>query len=459
MSKKKKITLVVVIVALVIGAALWFVFAGSQGTKVSVGKVSSQSLAVDVMGSGKVTAGTKAEVYPDTQGIVGKLYVKDGDTVVKGQKLARLKANQLESQYAQAKAGLAQAEGALDQANFAADTKSSSVRAAKSALNAANVAYDNAVSARSAAKTAVAQAQKVVDSLGSSAPQYQTAKSSLATAKANYLSAKTAVAQASSGVAAAKSSVTQASKNPTAAGQKTARANVTSAQKAVDVAKSALDKATITAPIDGTVVFGSTASMSAASAAAAAASAAGAGTLAKGSAVAPGSVMFTILDPNAMSFTAEIDEADIEKVDIDQVTKVTLDAFADKTFTGRVASIGTQAQSTSTGGSIFEVEIALDANADAVFKLGMKGDATVQVKKVADALAVPIEALFSEGGKDYVYVVGADDMLKKTTVTAGSTTDTSVQILKGASEGTRVALAGSVPLKDGMKITIAPNER
>lgn len=438
MSKKAKI-ITGIIVALVIVIALGgYIMAKNAGTKVDVAQVRTESLAVTVLGSGKVTAGTKVDVYPESAGLIGKVYAKDGARVKKDAKVLKLQTDALDAQLASAESALAQAQSGLQQANFSASTKTSSIKAAKAGVSAAQEAYDAAKSAESAAKSA-----------------YKAAQANPA-AKSAYTQAKLATAQAKSALAQAKSGYTQAKNTPTSGAQSAARKGVSAAQKSVDVAQNAIDKATLKAPLAGVVMYPTASSAAAALTGAASATSAASksndNTPAKGSALSQGSPAFSVVDDKKLSFTAEIDEADIEKVKVGQQVKVTLDAFEGKTFEGQVLSIGDIAQTTSTGGTVFLVEMALNQN-DSALKLGMKGDSTIQVENVAAALTVPIEALFSEGGKDYVYVV-KNDKLVKTNITAGTTTDTSVEILDGITEGQTVALAGSMPLSDGLAVKV-----
>lgn len=436
-SKKANIVTGVVVGLVVIFALVSFFMAKNAGTKVDVAQVRTESLAVTVLGSGKVTAGAKVDVYPESSGLIEKIYAKDGAEVEKGDKILKLQTDALDAQLASAQSALAQAQSGLEQANFSATTKTQSVKAAKAGVSAAQEAYDAAQSAESAALSA-----------------YNAAKTN-PTAKAAYTSAKVATAQAKSALAQAKLGYAQAKSTPTSGAQKAARKGVSAAQKSVELAQTALDKATLLASTSGTLMY-PTASSATAMAAAATSSSATAksndNTPAKGAALAQGSPAFSIVDSKKLSFTVEVDEADIEKVKVGQSVKVTLDAFEGKTFNGQVLSIGQVAQTTSTGGTIFLVEMSLDQGTSAL-KLGMKGDSTIEVENVASALTVPIEALFSEGGKDYVYVV-KNNKLVKTTITAGTTTDTSVEVLDGIKEGDTVALAGSAPLSDGLSVKV-----
>ena len=120
--------------------------------------------------------------------------------------------------------------------------------------------------------------------------------------------------------------------------------------------------------------------------------------------VSPQSAPFTVVDLDASVFTAQVDEADVSRVADGMAANVTLDAFAGKEFSSKVASIGKAAQATATGGTIFPVDLEmLDTGVDLL--LGMKGDASIEVSAVSEAVVIPVEALFNENGKNFVYLV------------------------------------------------------
>jgi len=133
-------------------------------------------------------------------------------------------------------------------------------------------------------------------------------------------------------------------------------------------------------------------------------------------------------------------------------TDVTLDAFPGDTFASQVTRLNPVAQATATGGTVFEVEVLLEDTGKDIL-IGMKGDATIKVSSQQGALTIPVEALFSEGGTDYVYVVDGTT-LSKTEITVGATTDTDVEVLSGLEEGQIVALSGSTQYTDGMTVRV-----
>ena len=71
----------------------------------------------------------------------------------------------------------------------------------------------------------------------------------------------------------------------------------------------------------------------------------------------------------------------------------------------------------------------------------MKGDATIEVSSIKGAMTIPVEALFNENGKNFVYRV-VDNKLVKTDITVGATTDTEVEVLR-ALQGRRRRALGS----------------
>jgi hypothetical protein len=76
------------------------------------------------------------------------------------------------------------------------------------------------------------------------------------------------------------------------------------------------------------------------------------------------------------------------------------------------------------------------------------------VSSIPNALTIPLEALFNENGTNFVYTVVNGTTLKKTTITIGATTDTSVEVVNGLSKGDVVALASPTTYTDGMAVRV-----
>lgn len=495
MSKRGRI-IAAVVALVVVGAIVAFIALGASGggPEIETAQVTEQELAVTVTASGKVEAGIRADLYPPTQGIIDELYVSDGATVTTGTEIAKLDTEPLELQVAQAQAGLsaaraqltavdAQAPGSADlsaaranveaasQAHKAAKQQLKAVKdqapsneqiaAAEAATRAAKSAYDNAKAAyeTAAAVSPDPSSDPTVTALAAARDQayagYLAAKSQESQLKGFDLSAAKAQAEAAvdQTYAAWKSAEAQLARlksGDTETQRRAAIAAVDQASKALRAAEAALDDATFVAPIDGIVIFNSP---GAAAAAASGASGSGTGGIVEGSAVSPASAPFSVVDLNALKFTAEVDEAEVDRVKEGMKVNISLDSFPGEEIASTVMRVNPVAQPTATGGTVFQVEIPLEDTGKDIL-IGMKGDAEIEVSSRGGAITIPVEALFSEGGTDYVYVV-EDSKLKRTEITVGATTDTEVEVLSGLEAGATVALSGATQYTDGMQVKVS----
>ncbi|MDO8551117.1 MAG: efflux RND transporter periplasmic adaptor subunit [bacterium] len=96
--------------------------------------------------------------------------------------------------------------------------------------------------------------------------------------------------------------------------------------------------------------------------------------------IAGPTTIFTITDTNSIYFNANIDEADISKIKVGQEVSMTLDAYPNETFKGKVVQIDFVSTSTAGGGTAFQVEVSLPANENLKFKVGMNGDADIDTQ-------------------------------------------------------------------------------
>jgi HlyD family secretion protein len=485
-SKRTKIILAVVVLLVVAGAAAFFYMRSKgSGPEVKVATVSQTDLGVTVSASGKVAAGLRADVYPPAAGTLSDVYVVDGQKVVAGEKLAVMDTAPLKLQLDQAKSGLATAKAAL--ANVGATSVSSAdiaaaqanVTATKAAWNAAKVAAasvnDGAptqaqINAANAATNAAlitynnaeAAYQLALATYGSTSPTTTVAAGAAAQANAAYLSAKassqklastnmkTAQSQANAGVAQAYAayqgaiaSLKKAQAACPSSQKAAAEAAVVAAQQAVNVAQSTLNDSTIVSPIDGTVFLNATGLPGADGKTP---------VVSAGAAVSFAAAPFSVVDLNGSTFVAEVDEADVDRLKVGMSATVTLDSFPGKAIKTTVLRISPASQPTATGGTIFPVELALQDTGKNVL-IGMKGDATVEVSSIKGAMTIPVEALFNENGKNFVYRV-VSNKLVKADITVGATTDTEVEVLSGLAKGDVVALSGPTQYSDGLVVHV-----
>ena len=77
---------------------------------------------------------------------------------------------------------------------------------------------------------------------------------------------------------------------------------------------------------------------------------------------------------------------------------------------------------------------------DAVIEVGTTGSMTVILDQRSQVLCVPSSAVHNADGRDYVYVLGADQMREVKWIETGLYGDSTVEVLSGLAEGERVIL-------------------
>lgn len=466
------------------------IFSAGPEVEVAVAQAEQRDLAVTVIASGRVESGVRRAVFPSSAGVIADVAVFDGQRVVAGQTLARLDDALLELSLKQAEAAVAAAQaqlaGVSDQA-----PNTSEIEAARLARELAKDAYDLAsaqvdlvrvptqaeldaaanltmvaqavfdaadtvyLAALEAVEstttpppgsgTALLAAQLLRDQAFADLQEAQAAEAALLgfdldVARA---AAESGSTQAYSAYLAADSQYQRLATLDLSAQLKAARAGVVQAQGALDLAQKNRDAATLTAPVDGIVLF---------NALGAPAADGQIPQIAEGSAVTPAVPPFTVVDFDALTFMGDVDEVDIDRIEIGLPAIVYLDAFPAAEFASNVSRIASAAQFTLTGGTIFPVSLDLGDTGQDVL-IGMKGDATIEIEVVENVVVVPIEALLDEDDGMFVYVVD-DGRLRRERVESGTLTETDVEITSGISAGETVALSGTAEFVDDLSVAI-----
>src|SRR5689334_23290280 len=102
------IVILVVIIAVFVGMKKAGIIGKDEGIKVSSEKVSTRTIIETVNASGKVYPEVEVKVSPDISGEIVELNVNEGDSVKKGQILARIFADIYSIQQTQASAVVSQ---------------------------------------------------------------------------------------------------------------------------------------------------------------------------------------------------------------------------------------------------------------------------------------------------------------------------------------------------------------
>ncbi len=297
--------------------------------------------ATSLGGSGTIEASTMA-VTTEMGGRVAEVEVDVGDMVAEGQTLVTLDPALIDSQLAEAEAGLDGARAALDQVRLGAGA--AEVKAAFATLL-------QAFAQRDAARVALEQARLTAAGAG-------VGDSALAEAEG-------ALRQAEVTVAAARAAYETMRSGPTDDEIAAAEAAVRQAEAARDLLQARRDKLTLAAPMAGRVVERA---------------------IEPGEIAAPGAVLLRLADLSEVTVTAYVPEPDIGQVELGQRATVTVDAYPDDDFEGRVEHIATEAEFTprnvqteaDRANLVFAVRVRL-ANEGEELRPGMPADVEIDV--------------------------------------------------------------------------------
>lgn len=116
-------------------------------------------------------------------------------------------------------------------------------------------------------------------------------------------------------------------------------------------------------------------------------------------------VVAVIANYESLKFVMSADELDIPSIKAGQTAKVTLNAFPNKEFTGKITSIGKEGKS-SNGVATYDVNIGL-TKAEGVLA-GMSGQAEIVTQAKQEVVLVPVDAVIAMGSKHYVRVPDED---------------------------------------------------
>ena len=155
----------------------------------------------------------------------------------------------------------------------------------------------------------------------------------------------------------------------------------------------------------------------------------------------PGWPMIGLPDLSQMKAFVQINEIDIAKVKVGQQTVITLDAYPDTTYTGRVEKIATLARNKSRDVKVkvFDVTVLLDNRDDRLLP-GLTVSCDIVVDRIPEVLLLPLAAVFDRGGKPVVYRRNGRGFDPQPVV-LGTESATYVVVENGLSEGDEVALA------------------
>jgi HlyD family secretion protein len=400
-----------------------------QVTQVATEKATVREINETVSASGKIKPHVEVKISPEVSGEVVELPIKEGDVVKKGELLCRIRPDILKSE--------------LDRAEAANNTQKASIGNAKQMLAQSQATFENQASIYKRDKA-------LYDNKVITAAEFEAAKSGYDGAKAALEAAKQNVIGSTFGLAQSQASVKEAADN--------------------------LIKTTIYSPVDGVVSKLSIEK----------------GERVLGTQQFAGTEIMTISDLSQLDVNVDVNENDINRIQLGDSSKIEVDAFLGKIFTGVVTEIGSSANVVGTNADqvtnfTVKVRISPQSYKDLLIKTAENPNpfrpgltATVDINtNRAKSLAVPIQSVTTRqekkkapaGGpaqdttdskpkinapiKEYVFVYNAGKV-KQVLVTTGIQDDTYIQVLSGLKPGDEVVSAPfatiSKVLKDNMVV-------
>jgi HlyD family secretion protein len=432
----------IVIVLLVGGKIL----AGSsdKDVKVTVEKVTKKTIIETVNASGKIYPEIEVKISSDVSGEITELNVLEGDSVIKGQLLARIYADIYASQRDEASSRVVQSQATVANSQAALDAIQAQLEQDRATYNRNKDLYD----------------QKVI-----SKAEFEQFDTKLKASQAQYNAAVQNIRSLSAGVASAQTQLGAAYKN--------------------------LGRTTILAPMDGVISMLSVKK----------------GERVVGTAQMAGTEMMRVANMNSLEVRVDVGENDIVKVSIGDSADVEVDAYNNRKFKGIVTQIasstiksGGNTSTVSNDVTNYEVHIRLAPSSyqdllDPLqpkkfpFRPGMNASADIKTNIKNGVIAIPITAVAArdvndENGdkkkananpanenegvvadelKEVVFVLNKEGKVDMRTVTTGIQDINNIEVLSGLKDGEEVVTAPynavTKTLKTGTKVKPVPKDK
>jgi len=152
-----------------------------------------------------------------------------------------------------------------------------------------------------------------------------------------------------------------------------------------------------------------------------------------------GESLYQIADLASVWAIAEVPEQDIGQVRLGSRTQVTVDAYPDRTFDGRVTFVYPTLDSATR-----TVQVRMEiVNPNGLLKPALFANAQIDAGKSGKVLTVPASAVIDSGNRQVVLVRLSEGRFEPRAVTLGSRSDDYVEILNGVAEGEQVVTSAN----------------
>jgi HlyD family secretion protein len=442
----------VVVIGTIMGLKKAGIIGKEEGTKVSVEKVTRRNITEVVNASGKVYPEIEVKISPDVSGEIVELTVMEGDSVRRGQLLARVYADILATQRDQAAA-------VVNQQQAQVGNVSAALEAFKARMEQAERQYQ---------RQKQLYAEKVISRL-----EFEQAENAVLTSRADYNAAQKSIQSTKAAVASAQASLQRTNKD--------------------------LSRTSVLAPMDGVVSLLNVKK----------------GERVVGNSMMAGTEMLRIADMRTIEVRVDVGENDIPKVSYGDTALVEVDAYSDRKFKGIVTQIastnrgaGGSVATSANDVTNYEVRIRLlpESYTDLIdparprnfpFRPGMSASADIQTNTHVNVLAVPINAVTTRDKNDtlsvgeekgtkkekksaepasgekvvtgniddmeaVVFVLQSDGKVRRVRVRTDIQDISHIEVVDGLKEGDQVVTGPyaivSKELKNGMAVKVVPKE-
>lgn len=175
-----------------------------------------------------------------------------------------------------------------------------------------------------------------------------------------------------------------------------------------------------------------------------------------GDVLSPGQPVYSLAWSGAVDVVTDVADRQLAGLQPGQPATVTLAALPGKTFKGKVREVSPAADLQSR---TYRVKVTLE-QPDASVRLGMTGDVVITPavpSGQAKVLLLPATALFHQGGKPAVWIVGAEGKLELRSVTVSAYGERSISLSQGVAAADKVVVQGVHTLTAGEKVKpVAP---
>lgn len=147
----------------------------------------------------------------------------------------------------------------------------------------------------------------------------------------------------------------------------------------------------------------------------------------------------TLPDLSKMVTKTYVNEIDISNLKTDLKVNLTVDAFPDKTYTGKVVAVANVGeQLPNSDAKVFEVTVEINEK-DTLLRPAMTTNNQILIEEIKDVIYIPQESVFVTDSVSYV-VVKSTMGLERQKVELGKTNDNYVIILSGLTEGEEILM-------------------